>query len=228
MNPAVDGGGRGPAAEPGWAQALWAGLKAHFVFKFIAVWVLGIPFFYCYFLLLQHPLLPVTVMPVTALDRWIAFAPGALWLYVSLWLYVPLAPGLLVDRRELYDYYRAAIVLALAGLAVFLLWPTASPQPLVDWDRHPPFGPVIAADDVGNALPSLHVAFSVFSGIWLHRLLGRAGAPAWLKWVNAIWCVAIVYSTMATRQHVAVDAVAGALLGWLAALLHLRWRRSRS
>ena len=210
-----------------WRQEIWRGLLAHFGLKMLAGWLIAGGFFLCYFLLLRFPLWPVTLMPVTAIDRWIAFWPGALWLYVSLWLYVALAPGLIADRRELLDYYRAMVALSLAGMLVFLLWPTASPSPPFDWTQHPPLGPIIAADDVGNALPSLHAAFAVFSGIWLDRLLRRFGAPSWLRFTSAAWGFGILYSTLATRQHVAVDAIAGAALGWMAASLHARFLRSR-
>jgi membrane-associated phospholipid phosphatase len=210
-----------------WTQELWRGLKAQLLLKMLAAGLIAGAFFLGYFLLLKFPLWPPTLMPVTAPDHWIAFWPGALWLYVSLWLYVPLAPGLLTDRSELLDYYAAMIALSLAGMTVFLLWPTASPRPLLDWARYPPLGPIIAADDAGNALPSLHAAFALFSGIWLERLLRRAAAPGWLRIANLAWGLGILYSTLATRQHVAVDILAGAALGVAAALLHRRWRQSR-
>lgn len=211
----------------GWARRLWDGLKAHVGVKMLAGCLIAGGFFAGYFLLLKFPLFPVALMPVTAPDHWVPFWPGALWLYVSLWLYVALAPGLLTDRRELLDYYRAMLALSLAGMLVFLLWPTASPRPDIDWTLYPPFGPMIAADDAGNALPSLHAAFAVYSGIWLHRLLRRAGAPNWTRLLSAVWGLGILYSTLATRQHVAVDAIAGAALGVVAAVWHGRWRRSR-
>jgi len=210
-----------------WAQALWQGLKAHAGLKMLAGWLIAGGFFAGYFLLLKYPLFPVTLMPVIAADHWIAFWPGALWLYASLWLYVALAPGLLTDRRELLDYYLAMIALSLAGMAVFLLWPTASPHLNIDWAQHSPLGFVIAADDTGNALPSLHAAFAVFSAIWMDRLLQRADAPGWLRLLSIVWGCGIVYSTLATRQHVLVDVIAGTVLGGLAAVLHVRWRQAR-
>ncbi|MEW6169321.1 MAG: phosphatase PAP2 family protein [Pseudomonadota bacterium] len=103
----------------------------------------------------------------------------------------------------------------------------ATPRPELDWARFPPLGPIIAADDAGNALPSLHAAFALFSAIWMDRLLRRALAPAWLRIASAVWGLGILYSTLATRQHVAVDAIAGTAPGWLAAVLHLRWLRLR-
>jgi len=79
-------------------------------------------------------------------------------------------------------------------------------------------------DASGNACPSLHVATAIFSGIWLNHLLRRFGAPLWILICNWTWCIAIVYSTLATRQHVAVDVLAGLVLGVLAAWLSLRQR----
>jgi membrane-associated phospholipid phosphatase len=39
-----------------------------------------------------------------------------------------------------------------------------------------------------------------------------------------MWCTGIVYSALGTRQHVAVDVLAGLVLGVLAAYLSLRHR----
>lgn len=41
---------------------------------------------------------------------------------------------------------------------------------------------------------------------------------------NWTWCIGIIYSTLATRQHVTVDVLAGLMLGVLAAYLPLRQR----
>ena len=60
--------------------------------------VLGIgAFLVAYFWLLRNPLFPVTMMPLTALDRWVGFEPQALPLYLSLWFYVSIAPALLQE-----------------------------------------------------------------------------------------------------------------------------------
>ena len=184
-------------------------------------------FFTAYFWVLNHPLYPVTVMPLTALDRLIAFQPAALPVYLSLWLYVSLAPALLVDRRELISFGAAWVALSVIGLGVFLLWPTAVPRTSIEWTQHPSFAFLQAADAAGNACPSLHVAFAVFTAAWFARLLPQLGArPVW-QLLNWLWCAAIVYSTLATRQHVALDAAAGAVLGAIVAGVHLRGLRDK-
>jgi len=65
----------------------------------------------------------------------------------------------------------------------------------------------------------------VFAGAGLARELRAIDAPRWLRALSAFWCVGIVYSTLATRQHVVLDVVAGALLGALVALAHAGWER---
>jgi membrane-associated phospholipid phosphatase len=111
--------------------------------------------------------------------------------------------------------------MCLFGLIVFYFWPTAAPTADLDWPQSPNVIFLKNLDAAGNACPSLHVATAFFSGIWLHHLLRRIGTPLWMLVFNWIWCVGIVYSTLAIRQHVAVDALAGIVLGGLAAYLAL-------
>jgi len=181
-------------------------------------------FFGAYFYLLKVPAYPTTVMPVISLDRLIGFQPLALPMYLSLWVYVSLPPVLLATRRALYGYGLAMAGMCLAGLIVFYFWPTAVPAANIDWAQYPGVAFLKAMDAAGNACPSLHVATAVFSGIWLHHLLRRFGAPLWILILNSTWCIGIVYSTLATRQHVAVDVLAGLALGMLGAYLSLRQR----
>jgi len=179
-------------------------------------------FFVAYFYLLKHPAYPTTTMPFTWVDRMIPFQPLTLPLYFSLWLYVSLPPVLLVTRRELYGYGLVMAATCLTGLVFFYFWPTVVPVANIDWAHYPNVNFLKDLDASGNACPSLHVTTAIFSGICLHYLLRRFGSPNWLLIFNSLWCVGIVYSTLATRQHVAVDVVAGLVLGSLAAGLSLR------
>lgn len=179
-------------------------------------------FFGAYFYLLKHPAYPITVMPITWLDRWITFQPRALPIYLSLWVYVSLPPAFLTSRREMYRYGIAMAAACLVGLIIFYFWPTAVPSANIDWARYPNVDFLKNLDASGNACPSLHVTTAVFSGIWLHHLLRRFGTPLWILSFNWIWCIGILYSTLATRQHVVIDVLAGLMLGTLAAYLSLR------
>jgi membrane-associated phospholipid phosphatase len=181
-------------------------------------------FFSAYFYLLKGPAYPTMVMPITLLDRLIGFQPMAMPLYVSLWVYVSLPPALLATRRELYGYSVAMAVTCLVGLTIFYFWPTVAPVADIDWALYPGVNFLKSMDASGNACPSLHVATAIFSGVWLHHLLRRFGAPKWMLMLNWAWCIGIIYSTLATRQHVAVDVWAGLVLGGLASYFSLRHR----
>lgn len=182
-------------------------------------------FFIAYFHLLNHPLGPTTVMPFTALDRAVPFYPPALPVYFSLWVYVTLPPSLIDDRAALVRYGCAIAAVCAAGLAIFLAWPTAVPQRTLDWQGFPGSELLQGIDKAGNACPSLHVATAMFSALGLQRILRAIRAPRGLRVANALWAAAIVYSTLATRQHVAVDALAGGALGVAGAWLLARWER---
>jgi membrane-associated phospholipid phosphatase len=173
-------------------------------------------FFVVYFWLLNHSRSPVTVVPRIFVDRLIAFRPGALPLYVSLWIYVPLAPALLLLTREMKAYTVATLALSAVGFGVFILWPTAIPKPDVDASMMSSIAYLKAVDASGNAFPSLHVAFGVFTAMLFERILREMRSGLFLRALNWLWCLGIIYSTIAIRQHVALDAVAGAILGAIA------------
>jgi len=152
-------------------------------------------------------------MPLTALDQWIGFQPAALPAYLSLWLYVGLAPGLQRDFRDLVVYGLWIGALCVAGLAIFYAWPTAVPALAPADLGHPGFRALQAVDAAGNACPSMHVAVAIFTALRLEPLLRHARAPLALRLANLAWFGAIAWSTLATKQHVALDVAAGALLG---------------
>jgi membrane-associated phospholipid phosphatase len=180
-------------------------------------------FFIAYFQLLHHPLRPAFVMPLTPVDRWISFQPAALPLYLSLWVYVSLAPALIADRRQLASLALAAFGLSLAGLGIFLVWPTVVPAGTgATWAADSAFAFLKAVDASGNACPSLHVAFAVFAAGSIARSLAGLGAGRPARVINGLWCAGILWSTIATRQHVALDVAAGAILGALVAAAHGR------
>jgi membrane-associated phospholipid phosphatase len=191
-------------------------------------WVAG--FFAAYFWVLRNPQTDVTTMPLTALDGFVSFRPEALFLYASLWVYVSLVPALLKNFRELFVYGIATLVLSAIGLGIFIAWPTAVPHFEMDLASNPSLALIKGVDLTGNACPSLHVAFAVFSGIWMDRVLREIGFGRLVLVLNWLWCVGIVYSTLATRQHVVLDVAAGAILGALMAAVHvaaMRWIERR-
>jgi len=207
-----------------WYRQVAGVMPRHMLVKSIGTTLFICLFFCAYFYLLKQPAYPAVVMPITFLDQLIGFQPMALPMYISLWLYVSLPPALLATRHELYGYGLAMAGICFAGFLVFYFWPTVVPVAHIDWTQYPNMDFLKSIDASGNACPSLHVATAAFSAVWLHHLLRRFGVPQWLIIFNWLWCIGIVYSTLATRQHVAVDVLAGLGLGMLAAYLSLRYR----
>ncbi len=149
-----------------------------------------------------------TAMPVLAADRAVPFGSGWTWVYLSVFLLAPL-PALLQADRGLLK--RQALELGVVGLisnAIFLLWPTSVPRPAAAGTTEA-WRALTAADLPVNACPSLHASLAVFAALWiLPALRGRTAlvAAAWC------WTLAILWSTLATKQHVIVDIAAGAAL----------------
>lgn len=170
-------------------------------------------FFLGYFYMLRHPETNITIMPLTAVDRFVGVHPLALPVYLSLWVYVSLPPGLMIEVPDLLRYGAWSAAWCVVGLGIFHFWPTAVPPSHIDWSQYPGMGFLKGVDGAGNACPSLHVTAAVFTAFWLDRRLRAFGIGMAARVVNVVWCVGILYSTMATRQHVALDVAAGTLLG---------------
>ena len=205
-----------------WLGQLQPRLAAHWCLKAAAIPVGAAGFFVVFFWLLNHPVFPVTRLPDSPLDRLIDFHPAAILPYASLALYVLLVPALLRGRREITAYSAAALALAVAGLGVFLFWPTAISRPAIDWPWPRSVEFLAQVDAPGNACPALPVAFAMLTAIWLERLLRQAAAPDGVRLLNGVWAAAIVYSTVATKQHGAVGVLAGITLGLAGALWYPR------
>jgi membrane-associated phospholipid phosphatase len=208
-----------------WLRQMQQRLGNRWLLKFLGVSGFMWLFFEGYFHTLRAPVHAVQVMPLTWLDHAVVFQPYALGAYVSLWVYVALPAALMINLRALVVYGLWVGALSLTGLLCFYLWPTAVPphNTLIDIARHPGFALLQGVDAAGNACPSLHVATAVFSALWLQRLLQVLHTPVWLRVGNAVWVLLIVYSTLAIKQHVAWDVLAGTLLGAVFAWASLRW-----
>lgn len=212
------------AVPPAWRTELRLRLRRLLALKIVGTTVFTWVFFLGYFQLLRHPATPALVMPLTPLDALVPLLPWALPAYLSLWFYIGVGPGLQRNQVELWTYGAWSAALCLVGLGCFYLWPTQVPPPDADLSGYPGFSMLQGVDAAGNACPSMHVAFAMFTAWRVRDVLRRIGAPAVLRLVNAVWFAAITLSTLVIRQHVVLDAVAGALLGGLFGAASTRWR----
>lgn len=191
-----------------------ARLQTHWREKLLLTVVLNALFWTGYEWLGRTPMLPVRTVPRLWPDDAIPFQPRPwAWVYLSQFLLTGLLPWLIDSRETIRRYVVGFAVMSGTSFAVFAVWPVASPRPA---------GPVDGAlaaihfyDGTLNAFPSLHAAFLVYMARLAWRMFGRGLSP--VKWgAGAAWGAAILYATIATRQHFTLDLVAGGAIGWLA------------
>jgi membrane-associated phospholipid phosphatase len=218
-----------PVPDAGPVQSWIARMLRRFGFqpwlKAVGTTLFMVLFFRAYFALLENPRQTPTVMPEIWLDHWIDFTPAAFGVYLTLWVYVSVAPALIGNLRALIGFGAWIAALCILCLGLFWLWPTQTPAFGIDWGQYPGLALIKGVDASGNACPSLHVASAVFTACWMQRILRELSAPTLPHLVNWGLCVAIAWSTLATLQHVALDVFAGAALGLvfaLASLSHIR------
>jgi hypothetical protein len=212
-------------APADWMALLRRRLPLYSLIKATGTMTFMVLFFWGYFAVMRYPLRPPVEMPLLAIDNWVAPSPLAFPVYASLWVYVSIPPALFSRFRTLALFGFWIALLCVSCLAVFWLWPTSVPRFAVDWSAYPGMSLIKGVDAGGNACPSLHVASAAFAAAWLDRLLRGVGAPAAVRAANVLHCAAIVWSTMATRQHVFLDVAAGLAAGLLFAALSLHHAR---
>ena len=158
--------------------------------------------------------------PSIELDRLMPLRPEWIFVYASLYVCAFLLPLMVVRgpaliRRSLQAY----LFVMLVSYAGFLLYPTVAPRdealPAEDfttwllrifYDIDQPYG----------CFPSLHVAYSFVGALACLRMDRAVGVTA------CAWAVLIAASTVYTKQHYAVDAVAGMAIGCIAGAIFLR------
>jgi len=154
--------------------------------------------------------------PALALDALIPFAPGWVWAYASLFALVPLSALLSASRDEVRAFGRALVWLCTPSFAFFALFPSAGPRP-PEAMHAAELGWLVAVDTPGNAFPSLHAGLTVMCLLHARRVCGMQLARPLQRALwdagSLAWAGVIAFAALASKQHWAVDLVAGGLLG---------------
>ncbi len=171
---------------------------------------IALPLYFCalYFALQRVVIFTPRVLSLTALDRAVPFDIRWTAVYQSLYLFLPM-PWLAARREELHRYTRGFFAFTLISFAAFYLVPVAGPRP-VSSDSNVLYQLLITYDRNLNAFPSLHAALAVYTLFLGARLLSRARTM--ILAAGGVWCMLILYATLATKQHYAVDVAAGIAL----------------
>lgn len=193
----------------------WHRFTTLWTLKLGATAVVSVIFWSCYLFLSRNSITKVHELPMTVLDRFAGYHPSPwAWIYESVFLLTGIAPWLIISREQLRRYLTGFALLSFASFTVFAIFPVASPRPAeVEASSFLLF--ITQIDGPLNAFPSLHAGCLIFNLALIHRLFGQQLHPliAVALW---IWAALILFATLATKQHYAVDLLAGGLLGWAA------------
>ncbi|MBK7876930.1 MAG: phosphatase PAP2 family protein [Planctomycetes bacterium] len=164
-----------------------------------------------YLLSNHHPLRAPVELPRAEFELALQFLPATVWPYLAL-LACELALPLLVrgraEFRRLFVAYGIAMGVA---FATYALWPTTYPRPPLPADGTLgawAYGRLVAIDGPGCCLPSGHVIVPAIAAWSVFRDRG------W--WWPLALVFALVPSVLTTKQHYALDVLAGLALAAVA------------
>lgn len=179
---------------------------------FLMFWLIvtyGIPNKYIFF--------TPTEVPLTFIDHLIPLQIWTIWIYVGTYFSVALV-FLTARENDANEMFYTLAFAAGASFFLFTFLPTS-----IDRNLYP-----IPAEEFGWSVRMLqhirHVDVSVNCAPSMHVVMGWAlmiGVRSWSKPVQltaVLWGLAIIYSTMSTKQHYFLDAVSGTALAYVSFL----------
>ncbi len=206
-------------------ESVAARLRAQLGLKLCLLVGLNLLVYVPYLYLQRHQIFPVTTVQPTALDRLVPFWDQSVWIYLSIYLLMPIGPFLMGRRKQLLSYALGIGLISLIANIIFIFWPTAAPRPDVP-AATAAYKMLIAIDRPEHALPSLHAAFAVYSALCGRAMISELGGRKAWQIALGTWAVLILYATLATKQHMAADILAGSALGMVTYLCVLSRRIS--
>ncbi len=189
--------------------------------KFKAWLTLALSLGFCvpYFGIQHLSLFPIRTLQTTRLDDLVPFQPEWTWVYQSLYLFLPVLPFLARRRETLTRYAKGLLALSGVCFVIFLLFPVAGPRPHTA-SGNALYSLLVSYDAKTNAFPSLHAGLMAYGLFFGWRLLKEEPSASYLKPLFLAlmlpWGAAILYATVATKQHYVIDLPFGVLLAWLA------------
>src|SRR5882757_6871770 len=159
-------------------------LQSKLALKLVLLVVLNLLVYAPYLFLQRHHFFPAMKMPPSVFDRMIPFSDKAVWLYLSIYLLMPVGPFLMNSRKQIFRYAAGIILISLFANLTFLFWPTSCPHPSVQ-ETNVAYQTLIAMDNSFNAFPSLHAAFAVYSALWGGLVLRELGGRGF--WQIGLW-----------------------------------------
>lgn len=190
-------------------------IRSELRLKLVLTVVLNLWFYVPYCLLQRHHFFGPTQILPTFLDRLIPFSDEAVWVYLSIFLLMPIGPLLMCRREQLLRYGLGILLVETVAYLVFIFWPTWCQRPNPN-GTIPTYRILTMIDAPLNAFPSLHAAFAVFSALCAVQDFRELPLHHLYRIAVGFWTLLILLGTLVTKQHTVVDVIAGSALGFIA------------
>jgi membrane-associated phospholipid phosphatase len=198
-------------SQPITLSAIAKRLRAELPLKLMLLMVLDVWVYVPYHYLQHHHFFPGRAIPASFFDRLIPFSDGAVWAYFSVYLLMPIGPFLMIQRGQIFRYAWGIAIISMVADFVFAVWPTSCLRPAA-LGTNAVYRMLIAIDNPYDAFPSLHAAFAVYSALCAGQVLNEFRWGVFLRGAAWFWALLVLYATLATKQHMAADIVAGSVL----------------
>lgn len=145
-------------------------------------------------------------------ENLIPFIGWTSYIYLSLFIYVPLAIYLIPKERHNRTIL-ALSIMCVTHFIIFIFFPTIYPRASIN-TGFIMFELLKIVDAPTNCFPSLHVAISMFLALALLRTRGDK-----LSVIIFFWAIIISLSTLTTKQHYVWDVLGSLVTSCLTSLL---------
>ena len=155
----------------------------------------------------RFPMFPLHYLPLTSVDLFFGFHEWTIWIYISDFVFIPLAYILVREPEDYSPMLYAMLIDLIVTCLIFIAYPTfIYRQPLShagdDWLR----SVLYSIDSPSNCFPSLHVSLAIITALFVCKHNKQWGIVA------ALWAILIMISTMTIKQHYFVDVIGGVIL----------------
>ena len=147
------------------------------------------------------------------LDDKIPFVPWTVTIYFCCYVFWILnyLLGCMQEKKTAFRFISADFAAKAVCLICFLVFPTTNTRPLIEgtsvWEVV--MGLLYRADAADNLFPSIHCLTSWFCFIAVRE---NKKIPMWYKIASLLFALSVCVSTLMTKQHVMIDAIAGVAL----------------
>jgi membrane-associated phospholipid phosphatase len=156
------------------------------------------------------PLSPPSFLHFFDFEKSIPLVPWSFLVYLSIYVNIVLTIYLMNEIEIFHSYARAVLILFTVCGSFFLIFPTAYPRPpypsVQNWLVSFGMNLVGKGDSPNNCFPSLHISYALVNWWWMRKLLPKYGL------LFFCWALAIMITTLTTKQHYFVDVIGGTLV----------------